>query len=361
MGRQRAQDELEALVAHEDPPVRRAIAGAIAACSALELVPLLRRLAVDEDASVREEAIAAVRSTKSAEFLDVLLDAIAERRLRANARASLLAIGQPALDALTGSLCDESLPLRVRLHVPRSLSYFDPDSAAAVLLGQLAQESRADVQYKIIRALCHLHFRRGPLQLDEPTLHAIVDATLDDSRATYVWLVALRNGSDEDRGRRTPCAALLSEVLAETLLHSVERVLRLLSLTHGEEDYRRIYRGLSSDNPTMRAGALELLRSSLDSEYQDRALGLISDEPEAHRLARLQVAELPSYETALEQMISGPNETIAALAAYHASELGLERPPPSADRSPSSQRRDREGGVERARDRLVVARNRPHG
>jgi hypothetical protein len=176
-----------------------------------------------------------------------------------------------------------------------------------------------------------------------------------------VWLVALRTGFDEDRGRRTSCAALLNEVLDETLIHSVERVLRLLSLTHGEEDYRRIYRGLSSDDPTMRAGALELLRNSLDSEYQDRALGLIIDEPEEHRLARLQVVELPSYETAVEQMISGPEETIAALAAYHASELRLELAPPSVDRSPSSQRRDREAGVERARDKPDFERNRPHG
>jgi hypothetical protein len=74
----------------------------------------------------------------------------------ASARQALVAIGNPALDFLGGSLEDDTLPRSMRLHIPRSISRFEPADAIPVLWGRLLAEPDDLIQFKILRGIGRL-------------------------------------------------------------------------------------------------------------------------------------------------------------------------------------------------------------
>ncbi len=149
------------------PAARRAIAAALAVRPCPALTDLLPELAVDDDFAVRAEAVNAIAAAADPRFWPVLLASLRERALRPLARRGFARGGDAGLRVLAAALHDDSLPLDVRLHVPRSIASFEAERAAPLLWSRLLGEPDAAVRYKILRALGALAARGGPLQLDD--------------------------------------------------------------------------------------------------------------------------------------------------------------------------------------------------
>jgi hypothetical protein len=245
---------------------------------------------------------------------------------RGAAREAFAAHGEPALRFLDESLADRGLPHEIRAHLPRTISRFEAQAAADVLLKHLLPEPDGMVRYKIIRGLGRLAADHADMVLDAAVLKAATERTLGAALLLLQWRLTLAQGSVQEPRRATPGQELLVSLLRDKETHAVERLFRLLGLTLRGEDLRRIYRGLRSTDAKLRAGSRELLENLVQPPLRDAVLALVDDASDVRRLVAARPfyrAERLDYDGVLAALLEQPSETVRCLAAYHVGELGL--------------------------------------
>ncbi len=287
---------------------------------------VLLELVKAPEREVRRRAAEAMGKIADSHFLPALLGMLAERDLRAAARAALVSMDDAALSFLAEALSDLSLPHEVRRHIPRTISRFRPAHAAPILLARMLDEPDGVVRFKILRGLGVLRANSPSLRLDPAILRASTERHIESTYRMIDWRLALgeedvRGQSVLDRGRE-----LLDALLRDKIRHAIERIFRLLGLLHPQEDFGRIYRGLQSKDARVRASARELLENTLPTRLRDAVLGLVDDHPEEDRLdhaAPFYHARRLGEHEALREMLDSGGESLQCLAAYHAGELGI--------------------------------------
>ncbi len=284
---------------------------------------VLRRLAASPDPLVRAEVAIAMRCCPSEAFLESLLAMLAQRRCRTEARLTLRAIGEPAFEIVAAALADESTPSAVRRHIPRTLSLFDPEPAARILLERLAGDPEGAVRFKILRALGQLRARHPDLALDDEPLDVVIDATLASIFRLIDWRLRFDREATGRPEWRTQSHGLVVELLLHKERHSTERLFRLFGLRHPREDFRRIWRGLQ-DGPESQASSRELLEHALPPTRRNAVLGLVDDIPDARRLAageRWHVPAKRSRHDLLTDLLEQGSLHLRILVACHVREL----------------------------------------
>ncbi|NVL78646.1 HEAT repeat domain-containing protein, partial [Escherichia coli] len=71
-------------------------------------------------------------------------------------RQALVAMEEPALEALEAALLDAETNRRVRTHIPRTIADFGTQRACDFLMGRLVEERDGFVRYKVLRGLGHI-------------------------------------------------------------------------------------------------------------------------------------------------------------------------------------------------------------
>lgn len=320
-----AHRALRAIVEHGTPEAKRALAAAIRFQPATLYEEVLLELVEDEDAQVRHETVRAMVEVRSTRFLPAMLPLLCERDMREAVRDAMVAMGPPALAFLGEALDRRDLPYRIRLHLPRSISRFEPADAAPYLMRHLVDED-GSIRFKVLRGLGRLRARDPDVPLERELLEAAAERTLIDAYRALDFRLALERGVAEDRTRNTPAGEVLRDLLAERCHHATERAFRLLALLTPGEDYKRIYRGLRSRDVTVRASSRELLANVLPARLRDGLLSLVDDVTPAERVARagaLYTTDEPEYEVVLLRLLESGSESLACIAAYHAAELGI--------------------------------------
>jgi len=94
-------------------------------------------LAERGDTSLTAQVARAMAKAPHVDYLPVLMKMLASRDARANAREALLKLDHAALDHLEEQLANVDLPRNIRLHLPRTVSRFSDQRAAAILLDAL--------------------------------------------------------------------------------------------------------------------------------------------------------------------------------------------------------------------------------
>ncbi|MBX3126222.1 MAG: hypothetical protein KF718_05875 [Polyangiaceae bacterium] len=303
-----------------------ALAEAIAVTPSPTFQSLLVRLGQRPELEVRRAALAAMTAAPSEEYLDILIQMLERRELRAEARATLLAIGDPALERLSAALDDEDLPVTVRRHVPRTLMRFEAGRAAPILLSRMEREDDGIVRYKLLRALGRLQRNEPHLRHDRELLDELIARTARRMYGLVAYAHVLQDGARSEGQRSTDAQRLLLQLLLDKLAHGIERLFRLLGLRYPREDWAAMYRGLASRRPAVRASTRELLDGVLPSPLREAVLGLLDDVPAPERLAQagpFAPPAAPSYEAVLRELVATKSESLRSLAAYHAGELGL--------------------------------------
>ncbi|MEY2934128.1 MAG: hypothetical protein RL033_4877 [Pseudomonadota bacterium] len=263
-------------------------------------------------------------------FVPLLLPRLGEREGRGAVRTALVQLGDASLQALAHAFDDPATPARVRAHIPRTVSRFDNQSAADLLLDWVDSERPGGLRYKALRGLgrlvAHTRVRVARTRIDQQIRSNLLG---------YLRLLAIRTPlivrPEAARGARS--LRLLVGLCDDKLEQSLERVFRLLQIRHKHEDLRSAYFAVRSSERVRRAHALEFLDvltvpregSALSQQVRQLLLLVVDDLSASERLARAHifVPEQPGhYAAAVRALVADRDETLAAFAAYHALEVG---------------------------------------
>lgn len=280
------------------------------------------------DTGVRLEVARAMSARRSPRFVFPLVRMLRRHELRATARAALVQI-PGALEAVDLALSSDATPRDIRVHLPRTLSLFEPNAAARILLRHLGQVKSGEVRFKTIQALVKLRRLHPKLALERESISRVLDLTLDHAEQLRRWGAALTaddgagpsgDGAPSQRSPDPLRAAhhLLVDLVQDKERHATQRLFLLLELTSGEE-FDDIWRGLRSKSAKARASSLELLENLVDPRIRRRVLGLVGDRRQGEeRLVPI------AYEAAIREMVAHDSGTMRTLATYRAAELGID-------------------------------------
>lgn len=282
-----------------------------------------------DDDELMEHAALAMDSVPDPRFIPILLSRLHVRSGREAVRSALVKLGEPAQAALERAMRSPETQPAVRLHLPRTLSRFGNQRAADFLTQQLAIETSGLLRYKALRGLGQL-VASTDVRVDREAILAQMRANLVEHLAILARWACLDDNPETKRG---PGGRLVLGLLSDKLRQSLDRAFRLLKIAYRREDIRRAYVALGSSDRRDRSNALEFLDALTSDALGSRAretrelLKLVVDDlPPPEKLARA-AAHVPdppaTPEAALRALVHEEDASLAALAAFHAKELGL--------------------------------------
>lgn len=320
--------------------VRRALLDAIASAPGPRWGPVLFELldhaaADPSDAAIDAVDIAgrAIEALHDERFVPDLVERLAHRSGRDHLRAALVALGDPALDALAKTLEDPWQPRRLRLHVPRTIGMFRSQRAADVLVRALGKEKDGLVRYRVLRGLGRL-VAGSEVRVDLGLLARELERNLVEHIRLAALAATLGAGAPVDAATHPLLAGLLEDKGKQAL----ERAFRILQISFKHEDMRRAYVALTSGDKRARANVSEFVDVLLvrgDRKIRELVRIVTDDlDPVARARAAADWVEAPprTYRQAVDVLKRDADATVAMIAEFHAGELGpagrTEPPPP---------------------------------
>ncbi len=296
----RALRVLGELLADADPAVRQEAARALGIVREPRLDGPLIRLLYDGNVSVAREAIASVRRRAdrdgySLSYTPTLVSLLGDRRLRHEARAALVALGEETLPALVHVMNDAEEPVWVRRSLPKTIARIGTASAAAALFDALGRPAEPFLRRQLIQASLGL----GPSGLAAERKPVIESAVRDEVRGYFDHLAVLHSLGFTKRGRlEGPVVvwndddepSLLERLVAERAERCLQNVFGLLALMHAPDSVWAAHRSLTSGEPALRSHAIEYLDNTLSGEIRRSVMPVIEDAP---LLDRLRLAGTP--------------------------------------------------------------------
>ncbi|MEZ5367445.1 MAG: HEAT repeat domain-containing protein, partial [Bryobacterales bacterium] len=339
---------------HNEDETGVALASAIRCSPGAVFSPVLVELARSGSPSVKREIARTMREVLSASFIPPLIDMLAVREARAEARRTLVAIGPDALDALRRLMENPWSNPQVRQHVPRTLVHFGSQIALDVLQARLLDEPDGVVRYKALRAIGSMNADHPELALDRAVLDAVAERTLRNAYRVLEWRVQLEDGVRAEPARVTPVYELIHALLLHKFALGRERLFRVLGLLHPKEDLRSIYRGLHSGRRDVRASSRELLEHVLIPPLREPILNLVDEVDDAAKIRSGQPYhryQPRTYVDVLRELLKTGGTGSRSLVSYHVAELGLTVLRPVLQTLPS----DRDGFVAQSVERALEA------
>ncbi len=254
-----------------------ALARAIGEEARSELAGCLLQLLETPDVAVRNEVLTSMAAVPSRAYLPRILPLLGDRRLLPNARRAVLASSFGDSSTVEEWLEDETLPRSVRRHIPRTLSAFDSERAAAALLARLAKEADGAVRYKILRGLGRMRSDHPTLKVDERLLRKLAEENLKRAIDLLAWRVALANDTP------TTLEIVLRSMLHDKEERALERVFRILGILHPDGELEHVWRGIHSTDPRSRDASLELV-DELERKERGSLLAMLEPKPDDERL-----------------------------------------------------------------------------
>ena len=275
---------------------------------------------------------AAVQRVEGTRFIAHLVARLGSRQGRSEVREALVALGQPAFDAVAAALRDQKTDARVRLHLPRTLSRFPTQQAVDVLTDRLRVEESGAVRFKILRGLGRLASDAAgapkALRFDRAAFEVEAVRNLTEHLRLLGLRLALDRGEVADELVTTSAGSVLAGLLDDKIRQSLERAFRCLQIAHRHEDIHGVYAALRSGDRRARANALEFLDAlSLTAPGLRELLRVVVDDlPPADRVRRA-AGLVPSPAPgdageAILRLLAERDVLLAALAGFHALDLG---------------------------------------
>ena len=221
--------------------------------------------------------MAAAGKGKYSEVLQVIISRLGGSATKVGAREALILYGESAVEGLSRVLFDPRVSRDIRLNIPRTLSKIHSQSALNALLGGLLEEDRS-IRFKVILALEELARRSPDFAVDREMIESAIisDVMLYSRFVIFFTLFGVRE-------KTLPDGSLLSQALTDSMERVKERAMWLLSLVYPLQDIRRAWAALSSEDPTKRAHAIELLDNLLTGNIKRYVFPLFSDDEHDQR------------------------------------------------------------------------------
>ena len=279
----------------------------------------------------------AMQAMKDPRYIPFCIARLAMRPGREAIRQALIAMGDPAFDALEAAFSDSATDRRIREHVPRTIGRFGSQRACDFLMTQLEKEPVGLVRYKVLRGLGRL-VAESDVKVDRARIEAQAQRNLLEHLRAAAYRVGIESGPRQEPSRSEE---LLVGLLGDKQRQSLERAFRLLKIAHKREDIHRVHIAATATDRRVRSNAGEFLDSLLSGSSRGDLRELfrlvVDDLDPAERVARAarQLGPMPrDRNDVLATLIQHRDEAVATIASYHALSLGVE---------------DLRGSVERAR------------
>ena len=307
-------DELLSVEGEAGEVCRTYVARALGYPGAGGMRSYLFRLLDDFSPAVVREAIHSIGLRRDRRLVPELLNKLADKRYRAQAREALSSYGNAILGTLHDYLGDTTIPFHVRAGIPRIVAGIQTQEALEMLAGNL-DHTDSDLRFLVVKALNKMRSMNPELVVKREVIH---QSFLEETRTYYEILQVLYL---HERGRQSPAGMLLSRALEEKLDHNLEHIFRLLALTHGPSDMYSAYLGVVSDKKALRASAIEFLDNLLAKDvkkYLFPIIDRVSVEALISKGRSLFGIGFNNVTEALEYLVAGTDAWLRACAIYNA-------------------------------------------
>jgi AAA family ATP:ADP antiporter len=290
---EQATKTLRSMLTDTSTDVRIEAAKALGAIDQPEFRADLLQLLYDKEPGVVRQSIASIRhrltdGEPTPIYLPTLISLLQNRRLKHEARETLISYGEAAVPALIHFLNDPEEGLWVRRAIPKTIARIGRPAATLALFDCLSRQSDTFLRRKLIEALALAPPSR-------PNKEVIVNE-IESEAIRYLQTLADLNslGSGSLRDSRGPLAewkteangpSLLEQLLAARLEEHLHNVFGLLALTHDSRHTWSAYRSITVGRADLRGHTLEYLDNALGGEIRRHVFAVIGDAPLAEKLA----------------------------------------------------------------------------
>ena len=231
----------------------------------------LDALLADEEPEVVRAAARAAGKLRKRRVAPRLIELLNDARMRGESADALVAMGDRVLGVLRDQLMDGHAPPAARLEVPAVLARIGTQAAANALAENLL-ESDPELRFRTICALNDLRRDQPQTAIESPRLRAALGFEMMlHCRTNQILSVAGRSAASAAEGQPTEVIRRLEA----TRDSEIERIFRILSLLYPGTDFRSAHYGLRSGDVTARDHALEFLELALDGELRKSLVSLL--------------------------------------------------------------------------------------
>jgi hypothetical protein len=208
----------------------------------------------------------------------------------------------------------------MRRHLPRTISRFNSQRAADILVNVLRNEPLGLIRYKALRGLGRLATETR-VDLDRPFLQELLSSNLIEHLRMQVTHFVI--ASEREQFADQDSTQLLLDLVSDKASQARQRAFRVLQLLNPDDDIRGVHHAICSGDKTAHANGLEYLATiALEFAADTRELlRLATDNLERGaqaELARSQIPGLPqSAMEALARLEVDDDEALRTLTAHH--------------------------------------------
>ena len=301
---------------------RLALVKAIAYSPDPQFRPILHEVLAAGELPVIRHVLHVLAHNPDLAELERLLGFLEDARLRADVRRVFVAAGRPALERLIAALEDPRTPRNLRRHLPRTISRFGSETAAAALVARLAREPDAGSEFKILRALGRMRAEHPDLVIQRAPVREYVRSAIADAARYATFGDQLVIGGEH----ASPVGALIGELLAEKRRFAIERAFRGLGILHPRAGLRSVHDAFLHRDEVRRAAAREIVESIVSSDLRPALLAVVdelSPDERRARLGHLAPGPFDSYEALAAALLADPSESVRCVVAHHIAERRL--------------------------------------
>ncbi len=253
--------------------------------------------------------------------LERLLGLLENAHVRGEARRVIVKTGRRGLERVIAALDDPRTPVGIRRHLPRTVSRFPSQAAAAALVGRLLREADGTTEFKILRALGRMRADDPGLAIDKQVVRNYVRRSVDDAVRYSLFLDNVREVT-----RRSSASDLMTELLSDKRRWAIEHTFRALGILSPRDGLRASHDAIVSDNESRRGAAREIVETLLPALVRVPLFAVLDNIDPDERRARLgdrPNASWASEESFLAALLGDPSESLKCLVAHHVAELQI--------------------------------------
>jgi AAA family ATP:ADP antiporter len=300
-------------------PRRRILAARMVAVRGDQGTEAIHDLLADPDPKVASAACRTAAAVKNRGYVLEIAKLLSNYHVRGAAIQALAGYGPVICGTLADLMNDETIPIGVRVHIPRVLKRMQDQRSVDVLLAAHSNRDPA-IRAAALKALAQLRAGAPNLNYENPLVHQQI---MDEARYYYELSAVLApfTGYLE---RRHSAAGLLARTVKERLRQSLQRLFRLLGLRYSSQEMHWTYLALANGDKEKHTAALEFLDNMLDKDLKRVIIPMLESErvtDEGRTLFRVE-PQPPAATLAALQQSADPWLKVCAAAA--AGELGVQ-------------------------------------
>lgn len=283
----------------------------------------LAQLLADAAPAVESAAILSCGRRRDPDFIEPLIQRLANYRFRAVAKDALAAYGKSLLPLLSQRLLDPHAEPSVRRNLPGVIWRIrDPESVQSLL--RAVRLTSPSLRFFVVKGLNKFHRAIPNVRIDAGAVQNLILGEIADFDLYQTFL------RDLSAFGHRPDLRCLMQALKERCALSLEIVFRLLGLIHPTSDILGAYWGVVGNRESSRASAVEFLDNYLQGELRWRLLLIIEQwaELRQHDLHAKSAATNPSTATVEEtllRILEVPDPWLQTLALACAAPLTSQR------------------------------------